>query len=344
MSQRIEIEEFLQLSKTLPIIDVRSPGEFAAGHIPGAHNIPLFTDEQRAMVGTTYKIHGQKKAILQGLEFVGPRMHKLLEEALTILGDRENRILIHCWRGGMRSESVAWLFETYGLKAYLLQGGYKAFRQYVLKINSGNYHIRVLGGYTGSGKTDVLHVLKRQGEQVIDLEGLAHHRGSVYGAIHMDPAPTQEQFENNLADSLSEINRDDIVWMEDESRHIGRIVIPDHLFHAIKTSPLVFLNIPQSQRVRFLVELYGNADRAILKELTLRIEKRLGGLQTKQALQSIDEGNLETAVLILLTYYDRAYEYDVERRKEQQKINLNFSTIDPASIARTLINDYETGN
>ena len=337
MTRRIPVEEFLKLSARFPIIDVRSPGEHTSGHIPGAHNIPLFTNEERAAVGTEYRIHGQKKAILKGLEYVGPKMRSLLDESLAILGDRENRILVHCWRGGMRSESVSWLMNLYGLEPFTLEGGYKAYRNHVLKINNTPRSFQILGGPTGSGKTEVLRSLRKKGAQVVDLEELASHRGSVFGGVDQAKPPTQEQFENNLARVLSGLDPNRPIWLEDESRHIGRLVLPDGIYNGIRHSSVFLIRIPLKLRVRNLVEMYGEADREELKELTLRIRKRLGGLDTKEALKAIDEGNLKKATEIFLHYYDRAYEYGVKIREKPPVFELDFERLNPDHIAEELL-------
>ncbi|HEU4717669.1 MAG TPA: tRNA 2-selenouridine(34) synthase MnmH, partial [Bacteroidia bacterium] len=216
MPTRLSIENFLLESTGIPVADVRSPAEFAGGHIPGAFNIPLFTNEERAAVGTIYKQQGNEAAVLKGLEFVGPKM------TAFILKARENapgkKIAVHCWRGGMRSASMAWLFETAGMEVLLLSGGYKAYRNFVLSNTGRKFDLRVVGGETGSGKTDILHELARKGEQVLDLEGLARHKGSSYGAIGQDPQPTVEQFENDFVHALTKLDPSRPVWIEDESR------------------------------------------------------------------------------------------------------------------------------
>jgi tRNA 2-selenouridine synthase len=191
------LQQALALAKSgkpLPMLDVRSPGEFARGHIPGAQNIPLFDNEGRAEVGTIYKQKGKQPAILRGLELVGPNMATMAERGrLTAI---DNTVFVHCWRGGMRSGSVAWLLESYGVKVFTLKGGYKAFRRYMQQQFEAPKNLLVLGGRTGSQKTTWLHALQGDGEQVIDLEGLACHKGSSFGMLGEHPQPTQEQFEN----------------------------------------------------------------------------------------------------------------------------------------------------
>src|SRR5688500_9299635 len=211
--EKLHIEEFLELAKHHQVIDVRSPGEFKHAHIPGAYNLPLFTDEERAAVGTAYKQDSREKAIKLGLEFFGPKMKGMVEEVEELIGNRQqaisnspgknlpidNCLLLYCWRGGMRSAGVAWLMDLYGFKAYSLIGGYKKFRSHVLETFKLPFQFKILGGYTGSGKTEVLKELKRKGEHVVDLEDIAKHKGSAFGNIGLPPQPTQEMIENILA-------------------------------------------------------------------------------------------------------------------------------------------------
>jgi len=193
---QLSVDDFLKEAAHLPVIDVRSPGEYDHAHIPHAINIPLFDNEERAKVGTRYKQVGKDSAVLLGLELVGPKLADFVKKArrLNLTGQE---VLVHCWRGGMRSGSFAWLLNTAGIKARTLEGGYKAYRSQVLAAFAEPARM-IYGGKTGSGKTEILHELAKQGEQVIDLEALANHKGSSYGAIGQEPQPSSEQFENKL--------------------------------------------------------------------------------------------------------------------------------------------------
>ncbi|MEO8171934.1 MAG: tRNA 2-selenouridine(34) synthase MnmH, partial [Sediminibacterium sp.] len=204
---KLSIEEFLQLSAEYAVLDVRSPGEFAHAHIPGAHSLPLFSDEERKIVGTAYKQESKEKAIKLGLDFFGTKMVKMVEEAERIVkswklkakGEKSNTVIVHCWRGGMRSAGVAWLLDLYGFKVYTLVGGYKVYRKWVLQQFEKEYQLNMVGGYTGSGKTEALHVIAKKQQPVIDLENLASHKGSAFGGFGQPPQPSQEMFENLLA-------------------------------------------------------------------------------------------------------------------------------------------------
>src|SRR5665647_934776 len=193
----INIENFLTLSRKIPVLDVRSPGEYTQAHIPGAFTLPLFSDEQRKIIGTAYKKESRQIAVNIGLNYFSERMKKIPPEVINTICDWQKArgfsssasgaggtdLLIHCWRGGMRSGAVAWLLNLYGYKIYVLKGGYKSFRNWVLAQFEKKYFFKILGGYTGSGKTEILKEMQRQGKRVIDLEGLAHHKGSAFGAL-----------------------------------------------------------------------------------------------------------------------------------------------------------------
>ena len=303
---KVSISEFISLSASLSVFDVRSPGEYHHAHFPKAHHLPLFTDEERKIVGTSYKHQGKQRAIKLGVDFFGSKMKKMIEDVEEIQkSSTSNKMLVHCWRGGMRSAGVAWLLDLYGFEVYLLQGGYKAFRNWVLEQFEKSYSIKVLGGYTGSGKTEILQSLKGGQEKVIDLEGLANHKGSAFGGIGQDPQPSQEMFENKLA--LQLFTHSNKFWLEDESQRIGRVNIPHSLWKTIRKSPLFFIDIPFEERLKYIENHYGKLDRLKLIEAVVRIEKRLGPLETKTTIQLIQENNIQEAFTILLKYYDKTY-------------------------------------
>jgi tRNA 2-selenouridine synthase len=305
------------------IIDVRSPAEFEHAHIPHALNLPLFDNEQRVMIGTTYKKESREAAIKAGLPLFGNRMLSMIETVETWIKDRQKEndltkpsIYVHCWRGGMRSAAMAWLLDLYGYKVIQLTGGYKAYRNWVLAQFTISYKLKILGGYTGSGKTEVLQALDKRNHAVIDLEGLAHHKGSAYGAIGQLPQPSQEMFENIVAEKLFEVNKKQkSIWIEDESQRIGTVLIPSPLFYLMRGSPCYFLTIPFDQRLNFIVEGYGSFDQKSLIEATIRIQKRLGGLETKTAVEYITAGALKEAFSILLKYYDKWYEKNAKNQE-----------------------------
>ena len=304
------------------IIDVRSPAEYEHAHIPGALNLPLFDNDERAMIGTTYKKQSREAAIKAGLPLFGNKMLPMIEtvESWMAAAQKENHLTkptlyVHCWRGGMRSAAVAWLLDLYGYKVIQLTGGYKAYRNWVLEQFTIPYSLKVVGGYTGSGKTEILHALHEKNYSVIDLEGLAHHKGSAFGAIGQLPQPSQEMFENILAKKLWEVNKNKkAIWIEDESQRIGTVLIPTPLFHLMRNSTCYFMTIPFEQRLLFILEGYGKFDQQSLVEATERIQKRLGGLETKNAVEHIMQGELKEAFSILLKYYDKWYEKNAQNQ------------------------------
>ncbi|MEK6477814.1 tRNA 2-selenouridine(34) synthase MnmH [Catalinimonas sp. 4WD22] len=319
---------FLEKSAQLPVIDVRSPAEFTAGHIPGAYNIPLFDNRERAIVGTTYKQVGRQEALLEGLDLVGPKMRTFVEEAYQRAPDK--KVLVHCWRGGMRSESFAWLLKTAGLEVSTLQGGYKAYRNHALESLKVPVQLFIVGGETGSGKTDILKALAKQGEQVIDLEALAHHKGSSFGGIGQSNQPTTEQFHNNLFAHWRRLDPGRRVWLEDESFSIGSVQLPYELWEQMKAASMIQVSLPKEERIKRLVKEYGKQDRTALTTAIQRIEKRLGGLRTQQALEDLAENRLEAVADNLLTYYDRSYHRNMDRRPTEQIVALTCSNDDPS--------------
>lgn len=328
------------------IIDVRSPAEYEHAHIPGALNLPLFDNEQRAMIGTTYKKQSREAAIKAGLPLFGNKMLPMIETveswvatAQKVNGLTKPTLYVHCWRGGMRSAAVAWLLDLYGYKVIQLTGGYKAYRNWVLEQFTIAYPLKVVGGYTGSGKTEILHALQEKNYAVIDLEGLAHHKGSAYGAIGQLPQPSQEMFENILAKKLLEVNKNNNpIWIEDESQRIGTVLIPTPLFHLMRSSTCYFMTIPFEQRLNFIVEGYGSFDQKSLIEATMRIQKRLGGLETKTAIDFITAGALKEAFSILLKYYDKWYEKNTKNElfPTIKLIHVSSEMVNPAHNASLL--------
>jgi tRNA 2-selenouridine synthase len=331
--QKITVEEFVQLSLIHPVFDVRSEAEFAHAHIPAAFNLPLFNNEERAVVGTIYKQSSRELAIKKGLEYFGPKMKDMIvfvEKTIAQTNPENKTVLVHCWRGGMRSAGVAWLLDLYGFKVFTLVGGYKAFRNWVLQQFEQKIDFRILGGYTGSGKTIVLSALKEKGAAVIDLEGLAGHKGSAFGNIGLPKQPSQEMFENRLAVEIESIRSNfprESIWLEDESQRIGSVNIPQPLWNHIRTCAVVFLDIPFEARLDYLVETYGKLDKIELGEAIKRIQKRLGGLEAKLSLAFLEENNLKECFSILLKYYDKQYSKGLNNRPEPKPIVTTIPTI-----------------
>jgi len=252
-------------------------------------------------------------------------MVKMVEAVEQITQEATTKtVLVHCWRGGMRSAGVAWLLDLYGFKVYTLVGGYKTYRNWVLNQFNLDYSIQIIGGYTGSGKTEVLRELSTRGEQTIDLEGLAHHKGSAFGALGQPPQPSQEMFENLLATELSVkaslLETGKTLWLEDESQRIGEVNIPTIFFKQMRTKKVLFLDIPFDERLQYILEGYGKFTREHLVNAVIRIKKRLGGLETKTAINCLVEDDIKGCFSILLKYYDKGYEAGSQKRENPEQL------------------------
>jgi len=320
--------EFIELSKVLPVIDARSPGEFEQGHIPTAINIPLFDNKEREQIGIIHNKSGRDLAIMKGLDIVLDKASDYVDRIKSLIS--EKRILIHCWRGGMRSASMAQIFNATGYEVSILKGGYKSYRRYIRSQFLNKALVVVLGGYTGSGKTKLLEGIARNGEQIIDLEKLACHKGSVFGSLGQTLQPTNEQFENNLYAIWGELDLSRPIWIEDESRMIGNVTIPDPLIDQISSGILVKVEVPISMRIDRLVQEYSCFDNTKLAEAVLRLRHRIGGARTREALQALDEHRYDIVAGIVLSHYDKAYQFAIERRmnKTIYKIELDQSNIE----------------
>jgi tRNA 2-selenouridine synthase len=333
----IGVEELQTFSKnSILILDVRSPSEYAHAHLPEAINLPLFTDDERKIVGTAYKQVSKQKAIKIGLDFYGPKMRQMVEEVEALLRlplnsptpEAPKKVLVHCWRGGMRSGGVAWLLDLYGFEVYQLAGGYKAYRNWVLSQFEKPYLFHIIGGNTGSAKTPLLKAIGEKGKQMIDLEALAIHKGSALGGIGQDPQPSQEMFENKLAEILSIQNLSKVIFLEDESQRIGRINIPASIWKKMLESDLSYFEIPFEERLRYLVATYGELPLNELHQAILRIQKRLGGLETKNTLQFLAEGQLSACFGILLRYYDKWYKKGLESKEKGSVMKIESPTVE----------------
>ena len=335
MTRSITITDWIQQRDTLPLVDVRTPAEFAHGHIPHARNVPLFSNEERVLVGTTYKQQSREDAILLGFDLTGTKWSGFIRQCLEIAPAK--RIAVHCWRGGMRSGAMAWALGLYGFEVYQVQGGYKQFRRWAHHLFQQPYNLHVLGGMTGSGKTKLLQHMLHNGQQAIDLEGLAQHQGSAYGTMNKLVQPTQEQFENNLAWQLKNIDINLTLWLEDESRKIGKCIIPLPLWDRMRTSVMVDLQVTAEQRITTLLQDYGNLDKDFLAERTGQIKKRLGPEQTKNAITAIYDGRMADFIRIVLVYYDKTYTKGLSYRDPQHVFPLHVTGHNHIADSTTLL-------
>ncbi|MEI9919641.1 MAG: tRNA 2-selenouridine(34) synthase MnmH [Bacteroidota bacterium] len=332
----MDLSDFLSLRNNLPVVDVRSENEFDAGHIPGAINLPILNNSERKYVGTDYKQKGQKEAIMTGFRLIGPRLPEILESAEKLSSGKE--LLVHCWRGGMRSNYFCQFVSMARIQAKSLEGGYKTYRQKALESFRLPLQLRVIGGSTGSGKSEVLRALKSNGAQVIDLEMLANHKGSAFGALMMPPQPTTEQFQNNLFEVIMTLDPNKTIWIEDESLAVGKIFLPNDFWDLMSKSPVVEIEVDRGRRIERLVSEYGPANRDEFLEAMTRITTRLGGQHFKAAKEKLLEGDMYSTIDILLTYYDKAYRLGLENKKDRIIERVPWNGTDTNAIVSHLMN------
>lgn len=319
------IFEFFDLSKMYPVIDVRSPQEFADAHIPHAYNVPLFSDDQRAVVGTIYKKRGKQEAITIGLEFVGPQLIQYLMTVETICAEKNTKtIIVYCARGGMRSKSFAMFLACSGYTVYQLIGGFKAFKNYLSEQTNKPYKCTVLGGTTGSGKTELLALLAQQGEQVIDLEALAHHKGSAFGSLGELQQPTQAQFIINCLLHLMACDNKKTIWIEKESYKIGNLSIPTQLWNLLKSAPIIYITTQKEERLNNLVDQYARHNSDDIQKCIMSLAKKLGGFQTCELCTAVCKKDYRTVASKLLDYYDAQYIYSLQKNRLQPLTHISF--------------------
>ncbi|HOO85419.1 MAG TPA: tRNA 2-selenouridine(34) synthase MnmH [Prolixibacteraceae bacterium] len=332
------VEEML--AGALPVIDVRSPAEFEHGHVPGALNIPLFSNDERAHVGTVYKKQSKEAAIKVGMQYVEPKLKWFIDESLKLAPAKQ--VIVHCWRGGMRSRSFAQHLSDNGFDTVkVIEGGYKAYRNFLLNFFEQAFHLRVVGGYTGSGKTHILEHIKLNGQQVIDLEALACHKGSAFGFINQPQQPSVEQFQNNLLEAFMQLDLQQAIWLEDESLNIGHVSIPMGLFKQMRQSVLYFIELPKNERIKLLVNEYTHCDKTLLEISLQRIGKRLGGLNLKLALEALETDDFETVADIALLYYDKSYLRGMAERQQNKVVHLPLAHINHSENSKILIERIE---
>ncbi len=335
----ISVKKALSSKDNCVIVDVRSPSEFEKGRVLNAVNIPLLDDEERAVVGTLYKKKGFRIAFLEALKLVGPKLSQLANMGMGLPKDKN--IILYCWRGGMRSNSVKWLFESAKIEGVeVIEGGYKNYRSF-LRENYKNAKLLVLGGYTGSGKTDVLKFLNGK-VQVIDLEGLANHKGSAFGFIGEDKQPSTEHFENMLGEAFFNLDMNEKIWIEDESRNLGRIYLPEQLYEKLRQSPVIFLDIPKDIRIEKLVAEYSHYGNDLLEKALGSIVKRIGGNNYKDAMAALSNNDYHTVANIALNYYDKAYAYGLDKREVKTVHKLKVESGDPEIISKKILHYIDT--
>jgi len=295
-------------------IDVRSENEFAAGHIPHAINIPILNNEHRHLVGKCYKEVGHDAAVKLGYDLVGPLFDSIVERAKEVTQGKD--IAVYCWRGGMRSQIFSDLMASNGMNVLRLEGGYKSFRNWCLERFSSPNRMIILSGKTGCDKTNWLQKMREHGQPVIDLENLANHMGSAFGGIGKGEQPSQEHFENLLAIELGVVQHlGEYFWVENESRFIGRLRLPDAFFNQFPTSPFVEIELDIEKRIEHIIRDYGDFNQEILIDRTRTLSKRMGLEHVNKACDFLSNGNKREWIKLLLRYYDDAYTHSNERAK-----------------------------
>ncbi len=320
MPDYLNIDEFLLKSDSgFLLLDARSEKEFEQGHIPSAVNLPILNNEHRHMVGTTYVRQGKDDAVWLGFQLAGPLFGSFIQTVNSLT--KEKTILVYCWRGGMRSAILSWVLSTAGYNVVILQGGYKTYRNFVLQKIEEKLSLVVVSGKTGSGKTELLHALNELNENVLDLEKLANHRGSAFGQLGLPPQPSNEHFENLIVESIRHYQALQPVWVEAESRSIGRVKVPDCIFNAMMVADVVEIECPTELRMKRILDEYGSFPVPALVECTTKLQKRLGDLRMREAVTELENENREAWLAILLDYYDRTYAHSTGERKPEKKLS-----------------------
>lgn len=335
MITKVDIVLFIEQAQHIPTFDVRSPGEYAHAHFPGAINLPLLNNEERTIVGTTYKHEGNQKAVLKGYELVGHKFVDYIIQALKIAPNK--KINVYCWRGGLRSNIMAFVLHSAGFEVNLLQGGYKKYRNWVLQTFEKPQQIKIIGGKTGSGKTYVLHEIEKLGEQIIDLEGLAKHKGSAFGSLGQAAQPSIEMFENLLAMQWHKLNPNKTLWLENESRMIGTVRIPPKIYEYMRQAITYDIQVSLSERITHIANEYGKFETQLLAECTKKLEKKMGNLRMKQALDFLYSNELNAWIFMLLEYYDKAYLFSKEKRNPDTVIEIMAENRNFQDMAKSLL-------
>lgn len=329
----VSIQQIKELDD-VTFIDVRSPKEYKEGTIPGAINIPLLDDLERAKVGTIYKQECPQKAINIGKEIVTPKLPDILTK-LKFIEKNNNNLVLFCWRGGLRSQSLNDFCRENGINTYFLSGGYKAYRKLVYSFLADINNIpdlAVLMGLTGVGKTRLLAILASLYKlSIIDIERLVNNRGSVFGQVHGGVQPSQKDFEANLYELIVR-NRYNISVIECESKRVGRLFLPENLFKKMQTGIKIHLYASFDVRIVRVIEDYGNFPKEKLIEAVMHLKKYLGRDKVGYLIDLINKDNLEDVVSILLKdYYDPLYGYPKDKSLSGFDISVNCDDLNKAA-------------
>jgi len=338
MSRPVEITSEIDPANYSEIIDVRSPSEFLEDHIPGAINLPVLNDKERAMIGTIYKQENPFQAKKLGAALISANISRAIKSNL-IHRDKDYQPLIYCWRGGQRSMSMATILSRIGWKTTVIEGGYKTYRASVRKTieeQCSQLDLMVISGLTGTGKTEIIKQLQSAGEQVIDLEGLANHRGSLLGEEPDRPQPSQKYFESLLAQNISGFSSKKVTWVESESNKIGNIHCPEALWLKMKTAKMIEVTVDINVRVKFLLAQYPHmtASPELLKEKINLLHHLYGKKQIREWCAMIDESDWEDFVQSLLEkHYDPSYRRAINNKQRTEVAQYELTALNESSIA-----------
>ncbi|MBU6452103.1 MAG: tRNA 2-selenouridine(34) synthase MnmH [Cyanobacteria bacterium REEB67] len=352
--REISADQFNSL-KRVTLIDVRSPCEYIVERIPGAVNIPLFTDGERDFIGTVYATEGEIIARRKAMNIIAPKIPALIDAIVEARGDENKPLVVHCWRGGLRSEAVASCLSIVGLDCFRLTGGYKSWRSVVVRDFAADpylFEVIALQGHTGVGKTEILTEIEKAGGQVIDLEKLARHRGSVFGALaQKEGQPSQKDFEAAIWHRVRSFNGGK-VYVEAESRNIGRVSLPAFLFKRLNGAPQILVSGSLERRCRRILADYGGNDESALDEgaggkimlegaalqaaeqALATIQNRLPGAVLQEIREHVAAGDLAPAVELLLTHY---YDHYYQKHIAGQNFIGTVSGDDPILAARDIL-------
>ncbi|WP_017727432.1 tRNA 2-selenouridine(34) synthase MnmH [Halalkalibacterium ligniniphilum] len=303
-------------------IDVRSPAEFAEYHLPQAVNFPLFRNEERAEVGTMYKQHSREKAMELGLTKFSMKLPSYYQQVKALrAANPKKRLVVYCWRGGMRSKTIVSTMSLMGIDCYQLEGGIRSYRRHVQAIlaqaaKTPRPYI-ILSGHTGTMKTEILLQLEKEGYPVLDFEGLAGHRGSIFGHIGMEPR-SQKSFEARLSERLIELKNASYFIIESESKRIGRVILPDFIMDGKQQGIRIELRYPFWKRVEHILATYKVEEHSTaIYEAAEKIQKRLSPLLQEEALRALEQKDFHRYVALLLEqYYDKRYDHSFKQYKQ----------------------------
>lgn len=326
MVEKIDIGEALKL-KDVVFIDVRSPKEYKEDHVLNAINMPILTDEEREETGYIYKQVSHEQAKEMGLSYASYKLVDMYKEIRKIVVEGKKPVF-YCFRGGMRSNSVANVMSTMGMKVYLINGGYKSYRKHVINYFeefSDKHKFIVVHGHTGVGKTKILKQLEKENQNVIDLEAFAKNMGSAFGGIaYNEEIVNQKRFESLIFEKLMSFDEREI-FVESESKRIGRVLVPENMFDRMENGRHVLVETTMKNRVNNIMEDYIDEEDHQRNEKLCRavgfIKKKLGNEKYNQIIDYINTKRYEEAVEeLMINYYDPLYQYSIDKIDSYDKI------------------------